>query len=137
MKNETIEKTASTDKTRYYQKMFVAAAIWNWFAALAVLFSGKTPEGADKTLANRDALNRQLLATLITSFGLGYFWLSRDTSKNHDIVKLGILGKTAVFFIALINVLRGKASPVTLGAAVVDLLFVFLFVDFLRNLKKD
>ena len=34
-------------------------------------------------------------------FGLGYCWVGRDLAKNHDIIRMGILGQISVFVISL------------------------------------
>ena len=36
-------------------------------------------------------------------FGIGYLIVSKDLSKNHDIVRLGILSKALAFFVITVS----------------------------------
>jgi hypothetical protein len=124
---------------RYYRRMFLAAAAWNAFAAGAVLFlltnaKFRTRMGISNPA---DPLSLQLLASCLFLFGLGYYWVSRALSKNHGLVKLGVIGKTIVFLLFFGQALAGSI-PVTLALpTIVDLLFAALFLEFLVYWRRE
>ena len=78
----------------------------------------------------------QLAMSLVFVFGIGYYWVSKDLSKNHDIVKLGIIAKILVFMIFSYHYLTGNMPLLIALCGVVDLIFAILFLEFLMNMKK-
>jgi hypothetical protein len=134
-----LEGTLTESRMRYYRWMFLAAAAWNAFAAGAVLFlltnaTFRMHMGISKPA---DPLSPQLLASCLFLFGLGYYWVSRDLSENHGIVKLGVAGKILVFVLFFGHALAGTI-PVTLAVpTVVDLLFAALFLEFLIHWRGE
>jgi hypothetical protein len=134
-----LEGALTESRMRYYRWMFLAAAAWNAFAAGAVLFlltnaTFRMHMGISKPA---DPLSPQLLASCLFLFGLGYYWVSRDLSENHGIVKLGVAGKILVFILFFGHALVGTI-PVTLAVpTVVDLLFAALFLEFLIHWRGE
>jgi hypothetical protein len=126
-------------RMRYYRWLFLAAAAWNAFAAGAVLFLltnavFRMRMGISKPA---DPLSLQLLGLCLFLFGLGYYWVGRALSKNHGLVKLGVIGKIAVFILFFGHALAGTI-PVTLAIpSVVDLLFAALFLEFLVHWRRE
>jgi hypothetical protein len=114
--------------------LFFSAALFNWLVGLAFLlkpnwvygFMLDIPSPASPAMV-------YLFAGLVLVFGLGYFWVGQDFEQNRPLVKLGAVGKAAVFAIALLLFLRGQATPLLLGAASIDLLYAALFMHALRN----
>jgi hypothetical protein len=88
------------ERKSYYKWLFIIGALWNWLASVPFFF------WHDKIYArlNMQALNypatMQLAMALVFVFGIGYYWVSKDLSKNHDIVKLGTIAKIIVFLIS-------------------------------------
>ena len=124
------------ERKSYYKWIFIIGALWNWAAGIQFFF------WYDKVFArlNMAPLNypavMQLAMSLVFVFGIGYYWVSKDLSENHDIVKLGIIAKTLVFLIFAYHTLIGN-MPLQLGlSGVVDLIFAVLFLEFLMNEKK-
>jgi hypothetical protein len=74
--------------------------------------------------------------SLVFVFGIGYYWVSKDLSKNHDIVKLGIIAKITVFLIFPYHYLIGNMPLLIALFGVVDLIFAILFLKFLMNMKR-
>jgi len=73
---------------------------------------------------------------LVFVYGIGYFWVSRDINKNHDIVRMGIIGKLIVFVALLWAWLAGEVPVILVGAGIVDLIFSILFIKFLNTYKQ-
>ena len=66
--------------------------------------------------------------------GLGYWLVARDIARNHDLVRLGVIYKGIYVAVAIYELARGQLiSDVFLWFAAFDLVFLVLFVDFLRR----
>jgi len=72
---------AAAFRAKYYRLMFLRAALWNALAAVAVLL----PVNKGSLRAAPDAVGQELLAACLATFGLGYYWVSRDLSKNREL----------------------------------------------------
>jgi hypothetical protein len=118
----------------YYTWLFFTGAIWNIIIAIIYLvlpalgfdlfsFFG-TPEPSSRIWYD-------LFFGAVLIFGIGYYMVGRDITKNEDIVKLAIVGKFGVFLIALYYFILGEVNIVMLLPASVDLIYGFLFLEFL------
>ncbi len=124
------------ERGSYYKWLFIIGALWNWAAGVQFFF------WYDPIFArlNMQALNypaiMQLAMSLVFVFGIGYYWVSKDLSKNHDIVKLGIIAKVIVFLIFSYHYLFGNMPLMIALCGVVDLIFAILFIEFLKSAGK-
>lgn len=122
--------------TTYYRSMFLIGALWNWGAALLFFFAF----GPIFAWLGMRELNYPLIIQafllLVFVFGIGYFWVSRDLNKNHDIVKMGILAKTSLFILFSYYYLTGDIHVLIELCLFVDLVFAVLFTEFLTRAKK-
>lgn len=120
----------------YYRWLFIVAAIWNWGAAVQFSF-WHAPIFA---LLKMEPINHpsimQLAMALVFAFGVAFYFVSRDISKNHDIVKVGIIEKLLAFVVFGYHYLFGSLSVVIFLCGVVDLVFGILFLEFLMTMKK-
>jgi hypothetical protein len=80
-----------------------------------------------------DTISLQLLATCLFVFGVGYYLVSRDLSRNRDLVKLGVIGKPLVFLVFFGQALAKQIPMQLVTPSVVDLLFGALFLEFLMR----
>jgi hypothetical protein len=127
----------SVPGARYYQWLFITAAIWNLLSAGSVLFLL-----ADASFRREmgfpglpDTISLQLLGCCLFVFGLGYYWVSRDLSRNRDLVKLGVIGKPLVFLVFLGHALVKEIPVLLVAPSTVDLLFGVLFLEFLLRTR--
>jgi hypothetical protein len=99
----------------YYKWLFIIGAFWNWGAGV-LFFFWSVPIFA---WLNMQPLNypgvMQLAMALVFALGVGYYWVSKDIYKNHLIGNFHLL-------LAL--------------CGIVDLIFVRLFIGFLKAVKK-
>src|SRR5580704_301421 len=87
-----------TDRGRW---LFVVAAIWNVAVGLAAMLVPermaslvyRTPLPIDNPTALAAWSD---FAACVLLFGLGYAIVARDTSRNHGLVWIGIIGKLGV-----------------------------------------
>jgi len=126
-------RMTSDASTRYYRLLFLAAAMWNMLAAasLVLLSLNGTLQNEFGFPAGPEALCSQLLGSCLFAFGLGYYWLSRDLSRNRDLVTLGAIGKPLVFVVFFGHALAKDIPPLMVLPSIVDLLFGVLFLEFL------
>ena len=121
------------DQKSYYRWLFIVGALWNWGAAI-LFFFWCDPIFA---LLNMKAINypavMQLAMALVFALGIGNYWVSRDLSKNHDLVKIGIIAKILVFLVLSYHYLIGNIPLLLALCGVVDLTFSLLFIEFLRS----
>lgn len=81
-----------------------------------------------------DPAYRAMFLALAFVFGLGYWRVGGDLTRNRDIVRGGVLGQFAVFAVVGNEVfLARRLPPLFMGPAVVDLIFAVLFVVFLSR----
>lgn len=117
----------------FWPGVFRLKGVWNCTISVGMFF------GEDKLRVWLDApatdpVYRALFLALAFIFGLGYWRVGSDITRNHDIIRMGILGQLSVFVIlvyAVFYALRPLPWPF-LMAGVVDLVFAIAFVSFLR-----
>ena len=124
-------------KENYYRKMFFVSALWNWLATIPLFFGYKMLFPVYDMALPRYPVFLLLFSGLCFVFGIGYYWVSRDLSQNHDIVRLGILGKLLVFVAFLWAAITGQIHILWVGAGIVDLVFAILYMEFLSTVKKQ
>jgi hypothetical protein len=75
-----------------------------------------------------------ITAAFVFVQGVGYWLVSQDIARNHDLVRLGVIYKGIYVTVALYELALGQLiSDVFLWFAAFDLAFLVLFVDFLRR----
>lgn len=118
--------------------MFRLGAPWNWLVAASMIsvFAMSRARSALGLPAETDLLSLHLLAACIAVFGLGYYWVSRDLSRNQDIARMGLVGKLLVFAVAFGHAAAGRVPWPVSAPAVVDLGFAILFWQFLRSSER-
>jgi hypothetical protein len=114
--------------------VFLLAALFNYAIGLPIMLARRwsydlsyLPE------VSRDPMALRLWADFgfaVVLIGLGYQIVSRDVSKNRGIVLLGIIAKLFDVFNLTYLYLRGVAKPLVLAPALIDGVFVALFIAF-------
>ncbi len=123
-------------KEGYYKKMFFIGAIWNWVATLTFAIGWKFLFPLFGMASPNYLVFYMLFLGLCFVYGIGYFWVSRDISSNHGIVRMGIIGKLLVFAGFLIAWVMGEVPLIIVGSGIVDLIFAILFIEFLKSYGK-
>jgi hypothetical protein len=124
------------DRKSYYKWLFLIGAFWNWGAGV-LFFFWSAPILA---WLNMQPLNypgvMQLAMALVFALGVGYYWVSKNIHKNHDIVRLGIIAKTLAFLVLVYHYLVGNFHLLLALCGAVDLIFALLFIEFLKAVNK-
>jgi hypothetical protein len=75
-----------------------------------------------------------ITAAFVFVQGVGYWLVAQAPDRNHDLVRLGVIYKGIYIAVALYELALGQLiSDVFLWFAAFDLLFLVLFIDFLRR----
>jgi hypothetical protein len=124
------------EQKAYYKWLFIIGALWNWGASVLFFFWSDPIFSFLNMKATNYSGIMQLAMVLVFAFGIGYYWVSKDISTNHDIVKLGIIAKTLAFLVLSYHSFIGNMSLLIGLCGAVDLIFAILFLQFLMNMKK-
>ncbi len=124
------------ERAAYFKTLFFIGALWNWVAVLTFAFGYRLLFPLFAMELPRYPVFLMLFLGLAFVFGFGYYWVSRDISKNHDIVRLGVIGKLVVFVGFFWAALTGQIAWLLVGAGIVDLIFAILFIEFLISYRK-
>jgi len=114
----------------YYQRMFYAAAIYNWLAAAATIAKTVSPSQIPID-SPFDQFGGQVFALMVAVFGYGYFIVARDPARNEGLVQIGIIGKLLIFVLFLAYAIAGTFPYILMIPACGDVLFSLLFLEFL------
>jgi hypothetical protein len=127
-------------KEKYYRYLFLIGAIWNWSATTIFFFAYEQIFSLAGMEVPANPLFLRLFLSLAFVFGIGYYWVSRDITNNHAIVKLGIMGKLCVFVLMTYYWVEGYVKLSLVPTGVVDLIFAILYLEFLfyfPSVRKD
>jgi hypothetical protein len=123
-------------RKKYYKWLFLIGAFWNWGAGV-LFFFWSAPILA---WLNMQPLNypgvMQLAMALVFALGVGFYWVSKNIHKNHDIVRLGIIAKTLAFLVLVYHYFIGNFHLLLALCGAVDLIFALLFIEFLKAVNK-
>ena len=124
----------------YYKILFLIAGIWNLGAGiLCWIGSVFMPDMFFKMFGMPSPASLfpfHAMFWLILAFGIGYIIVSRDITKNHGIILIGMLAKILFFIDCIITLSLKEANIMLLGTGIVDLIFAILFIEFLLKTKK-
>ena len=123
----------------YNRRLFFIGALWNWsaaivFAVISIFLTSYLP--LFLKIIPENMLWFHLFMGAVFVFGLGYYWISKDTYRNRDLIKMGIIGKTFVFCLLTYGWQTDVVTILVFLAGTVDLLFTFFFVEVLTKLNS-
>jgi len=121
------------DRVRHFRAVFRAAAVWSWVVSVAYFAGDTLDEPFLRQMLPRAQprviLDMAVLPTFL--FGFAFWWVSRDLSKNHAIAGVGAAGSILAFVSFFTRAVSGEIPFFLLSAAVVDLTFGLLLLQFL------
>ncbi|MHA1193761.1 MAG: hypothetical protein ACTSP9_15980 [Promethearchaeota archaeon] len=122
------------NKEKYYKILFIVSALYNiinavTFILVSIVATDLFPLFGVEIPPSMIWL--QLSLILIALLGVGYILVSRDISKNHGLVFIGGLAKLSFFLLTVIYFFLGDVSILIVLLGGIDLLMVFLFIEFL------
>ncbi len=123
-----------------YTRMFLFAALWNISLSVPCILFPKLiltmifgPEMDQSLILGNFYASTYFFSfwVAIFLFGLGYYFVSRDITKNHGIIWMGICGKIPVFFFYTYSYFTGRTSLFSFLGGIGDFVFTILFLIFL------
>ena len=122
-----------------FKKIFLIAAIWNISGGVGaiLLFESSMTNlwGADYIQLfydNRVALSTyRLFWALVIIFGVGYYIISLDLTKNKAVIWMAIAGKLTVFLLWSYDYYMGKIQLAAFIGGTGDMVFALIFILFL------
>jgi len=127
------------NKDLYYKWLFIIGAFFNWINAITFLILSILEPNIFSLFGSSyppTLLFLHALLLLIFTYGIGYFIVGLDITKNHGIVILGIISKLAFFFCCLTYFLLGDVNFIIVGLAFGDFIFACLFFEFFIYTKN-
>ena len=137
-----MSKTNKSSTELFYERFFRFASVWNIGAGLMGilslklnldLFYGKSDYMADDLFK----IHYYNFWAFIMMMGVGFYFVSRDVSKNYAMAIVGILGKTLAVAIWVYYWWLGEATFMVLVAGAGDMTLVAVFTAYLRYTKKE
>jgi hypothetical protein len=112
--------------------LFYVAALYDALLGVIFLLAWRTVyERFGITPPNHPAYI-QFAAALITTFGIGFWFVAMAPERNRDIIKLGVLLKLSYSTTVLAYWFQGRMPTMWVPFAWIDLAFLFAFLAALR-----
>ncbi|HEY9608740.1 hypothetical protein [Allocoleopsis sp.] len=129
-------------ESKFWSRMFLAAAVFNFLMGGPIMLA---PKGSYALayiplLTGDDAIALKFWADFgfsVLLIGVGYYLVSRDVTKNHSIVWLGVFAKLFDVIVLSYRFAIGVAKALVIFPAVIDGVFVLLFVLFLYKTHQQ
>jgi hypothetical protein len=128
-------------KAKYYKILFLVAGLWNLVAAILcwlglVIMPGMV-SGLFGMPQPASLFPFHAMFSFIVVFGIGYFIVSHDITRNQGLVVIGSLGKLLFFIDCLISLVLNEGNLLLLLTGSIDLAFALLFIEFLLTDRKN
>jgi hypothetical protein len=124
----------------YYKIIFLVAGIWNLGTGLFCWIGSSFMPDVFFKMGGMpyptSLFPFHAMFWFVIAFGIGFIIVSRDITKNHGIVLVGLVAEISFLIDCMITVSLGEASFTLLGAGLVDLIFAVFFMEFLFKIKK-
>ena len=130
----------SLEDEKFWSYAFKVKACWN-LGASALFFFGPIVSTRLREFAGVTSplafMYSQAFLVHSALLGVGYWIVGRDTRRNHLIVWAGVIAKIAFISILVYNwAALSTISFDKLGPALVDFVFLIVFVAFLRRARR-
>lgn len=126
-------------REHYYRTLFRTAAIWSLLISLAYFVGDTLNEPLLRThlprAEPRVILDMAVVPTFL--FAFAYWWVARDLKRNHAIVAVAAAGSMLAFVSFATRAWLGDIPATLLPAAMIDLVFGCLFLEFLFWVRRD
>jgi hypothetical protein len=117
------------------KQLFFFAALYNWAFCISGLFFSPTILPLLLMEVPSNPVWLHLTWVLVGAFGLGYYRVSQDPTKNWAVVEMGTVGKLLVVLTGIVALYRGQISVLLFGGCVGDLVFAVFFFKHLQKMR--
>lgn len=124
-------------KNKLFKTLFLVAAIYDLILGIVFFFFYKNIYHYFNITLPTYPMYLQMSAAFVMAMGVGYYFIYRDIYKNIDLVKLGVVYKLVYSGLTSYFYFKGLANITFFWFAIIDALFLILFIWFLIDAKKD
>jgi len=124
------------NSNKFFKKLFLVAAIYDFFLGLFFLLFYEPVYALFSVPLPTYPVYLQMTAAFVTAMGVGYYFVYKNMYQNIDIVKLGIVYKAIYVGFTSYWYFVGLAHVLFFRFAIIDAIFLVLFVWFLVYTKK-
>jgi hypothetical protein len=127
------------NKERYYEWLFKVGAVFNWIMAVSFLVGSLAVADIFALFGTTDPPTLfflHALLGLIFVYGIGYYMVGQDITKNRGIVWLGVLSKLSFFSFCVTYFLLGDLSFIIVVFGSFDFFFACLFLEYIVKYEK-
>jgi len=125
-------------KKSYYKKLFLIAALYDFVLGITFLFFYKPLFNALKIPIPPDSSYLSLSAAFVLVLGIAYYFIYKNIEANRDLAKIGTIYKLAYILIGFYYFLLSSVPHmIFMFFAVIDVVFLVLFIEFLAHTKKS
>jgi hypothetical protein len=130
-------KEGNRKREGYYKGLFLTAAIYDFILGIAFLFFYKFLFALFNIALPENPAYLSLSAAFVFVIGIGYYLIYKNIHANRDLAKLGAIYKLAYAAIAFYYFFLGLVPHFIFAIlGIIDLAFMFLFIEFLNHTKK-
>ena len=124
-------------KDNFFRIFFLIAAIYDLVLGVLFLFLYKQIFNYFNIAIPDYPMHLQMAAAFVIAMGVGYYFVYLNLYRNVDLVKLGVAYKFVYAGLTSYFYLIYSANVLFLWFALIDIVFLVLFVWFLVYAKKD
>ncbi|HJO14578.1 MAG TPA: hypothetical protein QGG70_00845 [Candidatus Pacearchaeota archaeon] len=125
------------NKDSFFRGMFLVAAIYDLILGIIFFFFYKQAYAFFNITIPTYPMYLQMAAAFVMAMGVGYYFIYTNLYRNIDLVKLGIVYKIVYSGLTSYFYFVDLANITFFWFAIIDAIFLILFVWFLVYAKKD
>jgi len=124
-------------KDGFFKGLFLVAAIYDFVLGILFFFFYEPIYAYFNITLPVYPMYLQMAAAFVIAMGVGYYFVYTNLYRNIDLVKLGVVYKLAYSGVTTYFYFTNLANIVFFWFAIIDAIFLVLFVWFLVYAKKD
>jgi len=132
-----VDHNESMEKAGFFRVLFLVAAIYDFVLGIIFLLFYKQAYTFLNITLPVYPMYLQMVAAFVTVMGIAYYFAYLDMYRNIDLVKVGVIFKGVYAVLTSYFYFADLANVVFFWFAIIDVVFLVLFVWFLASAKKD
>jgi hypothetical protein len=124
------------NKDSFFKGLFLVAAVYDFILGILFFFFYKPIYSMFNITLPVYPMYLQMSAAFVMAMGIGYYFVYRNMYRNIDLVKLGVVYKLVYSGLTSYFYFSNLANIAFFYFAIIDAIFLALFVWFLVYTKK-
>ncbi|MBD3252713.1 hypothetical protein GF386_03215 [Candidatus Pacearchaeota archaeon] len=125
------------EKDNLFRIIFLIAAVYDFVLGILFLVFYKSIYNFLGITLPVYPMYMQMAAAFVIAMGVGYYFVYKNLYRNIDLVKLGVVYKAVYSGLAGYFYLSDLGHVIFFWFAIIDIIFLLLFVWFLVYAKSD